>query len=199
MTAVLAPPAPGSRARPLTVFREHPVHWISRTRTAPTTARNPHRKCPARSRTIRGVRPDATPSRGDEIQTEYFVDRRHGADALAALHSCAEHFAHLVLVSELRTVAADDLWLSPSRERDSLGIHFTWANNAKAVMKVLPVVEAALAPFSPRPHWGKWFTFGSEALLEHYPQLPAFRDLAETADPRGKFRNDYLERSLGLG
>lgn len=143
-------------------------------------------------------RPDATPSRGDEIQTEYFVDRRHGADALAALHACAERFAQLVLVSELRTVAADDLWLSPSLGRDSLGIHFTWANDAQAVREVLPVVEAALAPFSPRPHWGKWFTFGSEALLEHYPQLPAFRDLARTADPHGKFRNAYLERTLGL-
>lgn len=143
-------------------------------------------------------RPDASPSRGDEIQSEYFVDRRHSADALAALRACAERFAHLVLVSELRTVAADDLWLSPAQGHDSLGIHFTWTNDAEAVLEVLPSVEAALAPFSPRPHWGKWFTLEGIAIREHYPHLTTFHGLAEFADPSGKFRNSFLERTLGL-
>ncbi|MFC7465584.1 D-arabinono-1,4-lactone oxidase [Brachybacterium sp. GCM10030252] len=143
-------------------------------------------------------RPDANPSRGDEIQTEYFVDRRHGAEALAALRACAERFAHLVLVSELRTVAADDLWLSPSHGRDSLGIHFTWANDPESVLEVLPVVEAALAPFSPRPHWGKWFSLEGPEIQAHYPRLADFRRLAEAADPGGTFRNRFLERTLGL-
>lgn len=143
-------------------------------------------------------RPDANPSRGDEIQTEYFVERRRGPEALAALHSCAERFAPLVLVSELRTVAADNLWLSPARERDSLGIHFTWRNNPQAVLEILPVVEDALADFSPRPHWGKWFTLDGAAIREHYPQLSAFRDIADDADPTGKFRNAFLARTLGL-
>ena len=143
-------------------------------------------------------RPDASPSRGDEIQTEYFVERRHGAAALAALRRCAERFAPWVLVSELRTVAADDLWLSPARGRDSLGIHFTWKNDPQAVLEILPLVEDALADLAPRPHWGKWFTLEGSAIREHYPQLSAFRDLAHAADPSGKFRNDFLARTLAL-
>lgn len=143
-------------------------------------------------------RPDASPSRGDEIQTEYFVERRHGAAALAALRGCAHRFASSVLVSELRTVAADDLWLSPSRERDSLAIHFTWRNDRRSVLEILPVVEEALAEFSPRTHWGKWSTLDPAAIRDHCPKLSAFRDLADAADPTGKFRNDYLARTLAL-
>lgn len=143
-------------------------------------------------------RPDASPSRGDEIQTEYFVDRRHAADALESLRAKSDQFAHLVLVSELRSVAADDLWLSPARGRDSLGIHMTWMNDADAVLEVLPILEDVLAPYSPRPHWGKWFTLEGPALRSHYPRLADFHGLADAADPTGKFRNDYLHRTLGL-
>lgn len=143
-------------------------------------------------------RADRDPSRGDEIQTEYFVDLRDGADALAALHAISDRFAALVLVSELRTVAADELWLSPSHDRDSLAIHMTWRNNAAEVLEVLPVIEAALAPFSPRTHWGKWFTLEGGTIRSAYPHLPEFRSLAEAADPTGKFRNDFLTRTLAL-
>ncbi|MEU2201825.1 D-arabinono-1,4-lactone oxidase [Isoptericola sp. NPDC019482] len=143
-------------------------------------------------------RPDASPSRGDEIQTEYFVDRLCAADALRALREVADRFAHLVLVSELRSVAADDLWLSPTGGRDALGIHLTWRNAPGEVLEVLPVVERALAPFEPRPHWGKWFTLGAAEVAPSYPRLEEFRALAEAADPEHRFRNDYLRRVLGL-
>lgn len=143
-------------------------------------------------------RPDASPSRGDEIQTEYFVERHRAPEALRALHAIADRFADLVLVSELRSVAADELWLSPAYRRDSLGIHLTWRNDPDAVLRVLPVVEEALAPFSPRPHWGKWFTLPGDQVQAQYPRLADFRQLAEQADPRGRFRNDFLQRTLGL-
>ena len=143
-------------------------------------------------------RPDASPSRGDEIQTEYFVDRADAADALRALRAVAERFAPLVLVSELRSVAADTLWLSPSHGRESLGIHLTWRNSPAEVLAALPVVEAALEPFAPRPHWGKWFTLDGDAVRSSYPRAADFRALAEESDPGRTFRNRYLERVLGL-
>ncbi|MBK0331572.1 FAD-binding protein [Brachybacterium sp. MASK1Z-5] len=144
-------------------------------------------------------RPDAEPSRGNEIQTEYFVDRARGAEALDRLRAIAQGFADLVLVSELRTVAADALWLSPSHDRDSLAIHMTWRNDPAAVLKVLPLVEEALAPFDPRTHWGKWFTLDGELIRSQYPRLDDFRSLADGADPTGKFHNEFLRRTLGFG
>ncbi|MGP5714515.1 FAD-binding protein [Brachybacterium tyrofermentans] len=143
-------------------------------------------------------RADKDPSRGDEIQTEYFIARHHGPEALDALRAVSETFADLVLVSELRTVAADDLWLSPSHGRDSLAIHMTWKNDAASVLEVLPIIEAALAPFSPRTHWGKWFTLHPEAIRAEYPRRGEFRSLSDAADPQGKFRNEFLERTVGL-
>ncbi len=98
---------------------------------------------------------DRTPSNGDEIQTEYFVARADAAAALAALRELRDRIAPHLLITELRTVAADDLWLSPAYGRDSLAIHFTWKNQPDAVDALLDPIEAALAPFAPRPHWGK--------------------------------------------
>jgi xylitol oxidase len=143
-------------------------------------------------------RPDATPSNGDEIQTEYFVDREHGAAALRTVRRLAAHIAPHLLVSELRTVAGDGLWLSPTQGRDSLAIHFTWRNHQSEVRALLPLIEAALEPFDPRPHWGKWFAMGVDTVAPKYARLERFRQLADRLDPAGRFRNAYLERTIGL-
>lgn len=142
-----------------------------------------------------------TPSRGEELQTEYFVPREHGAAALAAVRALADRVAPLLLVSEVRTVAADDLWLSTASGRDSLAIHFTWQRRQREVEAVLPALEEALAPFDPRPHWGKLFTAagpgaaGSPSALERtYRALPRFRELVGRWDPAGTFANDWLRR-----
>jgi alditol oxidase len=101
-------------------------------------------------------------------------------------------------VCELRTMAADRLWLSPQYERDTIGIHFTWKREQEAVERVLVEVEAALAPFSPRPHWGKLFLATAADIAPLYERLPDFARLAERLDPRGAFRNAWLEeRVLG--
>ena len=108
----------------------------------------------------RTFRLDAPPSAGgDELQTEYFVDRRHAVDALRMLRSLGDRISPHLHATEIRTVAADDLWLSPAYERDSLCIGFTWRKHPTEVMALLADIEAALAPYEPRPHWGKLFTF----------------------------------------
>ncbi|MGW9194633.1 FAD-binding protein [Micromonospora chersina] len=132
-----------------------------------------------------------TPSSGDELQSEWHVARSDGAAALAALDPAAERIAAVLQVCELRTVAADGLWLSPNHERDSLAVHFTWVGDPVAVAPVLDEVEERLAPFAPRPHWGKLFTRDPAAA---YPRHDDFRALLREFDPAGKFRTASLDR-----
>lgn len=143
-------------------------------------------------------RAEALPSDGDEIQSEYFVPLDAAADALAAVRAVASEIDPVLLVTELRTVAADDLWLSPAYRRDVLAIHFTWRNDNAGVASVLPTIEAALTPFDARPHWGKAFTMSGETIRATLPHVEDFLAAAREADPRGVFRNAYLERTLGL-
>lgn len=128
-----------------------------------------------------------TPSFGEELQSEFFVPRERAAEALAAIQALSDQIAPLLFISELRTVAADNLWLSPQYQRDSLGIHFTWKPDWSAVSAVLPAIEAALAPFDARPHWGKLFLTPSK-----HPKLLDFITLRHEIDPEGKFANAFL-------
>ena len=139
---------------------------------------------------------DRIPSNGDEIQTEYFVPRSQGGDALRAVRALGEKIAPHLIITELRTAAADDLWLSMAYQRDSLIIHFTWKNEPDAVLALLPQIEEALAPFEARPHWGKLNTVDAATLSRLYPRLPEFRALAAEWDPTGAFRNAALDRLI---
>lgn len=139
-------------------------------------------------------RAEFTPSKGDELQSEYFVAREDGPAAFEALRAVADRIAPVLLVGEIRTVAATDLWLDPAHGRDSVAFHFTWVQDIDAVTPVLAVMEEALAPFAGRPHWGKVFVTGSDRLRELYPRYEDFRALAGRLDPAGTFRNDYTRR-----
>ena len=139
-----------------------------------------------------------TPSAGDEIQSEYIVPRRHAIGAIGAMRALAGALRPVLQISEIRTIAADRLWLSPQYERDSVAIHFTWVRDQRAVERVLEDVEHALAPFAPRPHWGKLFLADAAAIARLYPRLPDFSRLAERLDARGAFRNEWLERHVML-
>ena len=140
---------------------------------------------------------DSTPSKGDEIQTEYFVGKADAADALRAVRALAEEIHPHLLVTELRTIAADRLWLSEASERESLAIHFTFKNEPAAVQALCTRIEAALAPFAPRPHWGKVHTVDAAAIADRYPRLPDFQALRAEADPQGKFGGPALDALIG--
>jgi alditol oxidase len=135
----------------------------------------------------------AVPSTGDELQSEYFVPRAQGPAAIEAVRSMSDRIRPLLRVSEIRTVAGDRLWLSPEQGRDTVCLHFTWRPDRAAVEALLADLEAALAPFQARPHWGKLFVASTPAL---YPRLPDFRRLVERMDPRGAFRNRWLEANV---
>ncbi|MFI7488587.1 FAD-binding protein [Micromonospora echinaurantiaca] len=133
-----------------------------------------------------------TPSSGEELQSEYHLPRAAAAEALAALDEVAHLIAPVLQVCELRTVAADELWLSPNQGRDSLAVHFTWVADAAAVLPVVAAVEERLAPFAPRPHWGKVFGLAPDAVAATYPRYADFTALLRRLDPHAKFRTDLL-------
>ncbi|MDQ4036062.1 MAG: FAD-binding protein [Chloroflexota bacterium] len=141
-------------------------------------------------------RMDHTPSSGDELQSEYVIGREGAVEAIAALDRLSGRLAPVVQVSEIRTIAADELWLSPAYHRPSVAIHFTWKPDWESVRAVLPDVERALSPFEPRPHWAKLFTMAGEDVRARYHRMASFLELAARFDPEGKFRNDFLGRLL---
>ncbi|MBX9457716.1 MAG: FAD-binding protein [Rhizobium sp.] len=132
-----------------------------------------------------------TPSNGDEIQSEFHVPRRHGAAAILALAKIRDQLAPMVQVNEFRAVAADDLWMSPQYERDTLSLHFTWLPDEAGVKAAVHHVEEALAPFEPLPHWGK--VFSPAPVGAHYAKLAQFEQLRRRLDPTGKFSNPWIE------
>jgi xylitol oxidase len=139
-------------------------------------------------------RMDHMPSSGDELQSEYLIPRAQAVDALLAIDAIRDRFSALVQISEVRTVAADDLWMSTAFGRATVALHFTWQPDWEAVRQALPTLEGALAPFAPRPHWGKLSTFSPRDVLASYPRHQEFRDLLWRFDPAGKFRNAFVQR-----
>lgn len=140
---------------------------------------------------------DFTPSAGEELQAEYFVPRANAYDAIAAVYDLRKEINPLIQISEVRSIAADNLLMSPCREQDSVTIHFTWKKDWDGVKRVLPLIEAALSRYNVRPHWGKLFTIEPSVLQGRYKTLGEFKALVKKFDPQGKFRNEFLERNLG--
>lgn len=137
-----------------------------------------------------------TPSSGKELQSEYFVPLGRAVEAILAVERLRDQVSPHLLISELRTIAADQLWMSPCYKQDSLAIHFTWKPDWDSVRRVLPVIEKELASFQVRPHWGKLFTIPSAQLQSRYPMLADFKRLAARLDPQARFRNEFLESTL---
>ncbi|WP_077922328.1 D-arabinono-1,4-lactone oxidase [Spirosoma sp. 209] len=137
-----------------------------------------------------------TPSSGKELQSEYFVPRRQAVDAILAVERLRDAISPHLLISELRTIDADDLWMSPCYKQPSVAIHFTWKQDWPSVRKVLPMIESELAPFGVRPHWGKLFSIAPATLASRYEKMADFRQMLQQYDPQGKFRNAFLTQNI---
>jgi alditol oxidase len=136
------------------------------------------------------------PSSGEELQSEFFVARADAADAVAAVRGLAKEIVPLLLISELRTIAGDSLWLSPHEGRDTFALHFTWQRRPAEVERVVAGIEAALAPLGARPHWGKVFTARADAIRPVYRRMADFLALRERLDPEGTFVNGWLREKV---
>ncbi|MEN9611043.1 MAG: hypothetical protein RLZZ628_1857 [Bacteroidota bacterium] len=137
-----------------------------------------------------------TPSSGEELQSEFFVPRQNALDAILALEKKRDWITPQLMITEIRTIAADNLWMSPAYKQDCVAIHFTWKQHIPEVMALLPMIEAELEPFKYRPHWGKLFTIAPSVLHARYEKFPDFLKLLNTYDPKGKLRNAYLDKHI---
>jgi alditol oxidase len=134
-----------------------------------------------------------TPSSGKELQAEYFVPAKNAVDAIMAIQKMGKQIGPHLFISEIRTIAADKLWLSPAYNEDMVAIHFTWKQDWASVSALLPQIEKELSPYNMKPHWGKLFTLTKSVLSSRYPKMQDFRKLVNEYDPGGKFVNDYLK------
>jgi alditol oxidase len=137
-----------------------------------------------------------TPSSGKELQTEFFVDFKHAYEGFMAIEKLNEEVSPHLMITEVRAIAADDLWMSPFYKKTCVAFHFTWKQETEAVMALIPKIEEALAPYNPRPHWGKLFTLKPAVLQSRIEKLNDFKALMQKHDPEGKFRNEFIDVNL---
>jgi xylitol oxidase len=137
-----------------------------------------------------------TPSSGAELQSEYFVPRDEGYAAILAVEQLRDQITPHLFISEFRTIAEDDLWISPCYRRPSMALHFTWKPEWPAVKALLPLIEEKLAPFGARPHWAKLFTIAPSRLRSQYAKMANYQELLARYDPNGKFRNDFISANI---
>ena len=137
-----------------------------------------------------------TPSSGKELQAEYFVPHEHAVEAIQAIQKMGKEIGPHLFISEIRTIDADDFWMSPCYKQPSVTIHFTWKQEWDAVSKLLPAIEKELAPFNAKPHWGKLFTMSPSTLASRYQKMNDFKKVVAEFDSKGKFRNEFLEKNI---
>lgn len=137
-----------------------------------------------------------TPSSGKELQAEYFVPFENAVDAIFAISKLGKQTGPHLFISEIRSIAADEFWMSPCYKRKSVAIHFTWKQEWNDVQRLLPIVEKELAAFNCRPHWGKLFRISPAMLASRYEKMNDFKSLVKKYDPQGKFRNDFLNKTI---
>ncbi|OOQ62329.1 FAD-binding protein [Mucilaginibacter pedocola] len=137
-----------------------------------------------------------TPSTGKELQSEFFIPMKHAVEAISAISKLGKQISPHLFITEIRTIAADELWMSPCYHQQSITIHFTWKPETEAVMRLLPIIEKELAPYNAKPHWGKIFTIAPKALASRYEKLAGFKKVVAQYDPKGKFRNTFLSHNI---
>jgi xylitol oxidase len=140
-----------------------------------------------------------TPSTGKELQSEYFVPIEHAYEAMMAIEKLHEKITPHLFISEIRTINADNFWMSPCYKKTCVAFHTTWKQEVETVMKLIPLFEEQLAPFNAKPHWAKLFTMSPSVLQSRYEKLSDFKQLIKQYDPNGKFRNEFLTKNLYSG
>jgi xylitol oxidase len=137
-----------------------------------------------------------TPSSGEELQAEYFVPRQHAVDAIRAVQTLHEEIRPYLMITEIRTIDEDDMWMSPCYHQPSVAIHFTLTQDMEGVNNLLPKIEEKLSTFNAKPHWGKLFSLSPATLRSRYEKMGDFQKLVKELDPAGKFVNEFIAKNI---
>ncbi len=137
-----------------------------------------------------------TPSSGEELQTEYYVPRRLARAAIEAIWSVQAQIAPLLQISEIRSIAADRIWMSPCFGESAIAFHFTWRKDVAGVGNLLPMLDNLFGEFEGKPHWGKLFHMNSDRLSSVFPRIAEFARAVHSVDPSRKFSNAFMDQLL---
>jgi FAD/FMN-containing dehydrogenase len=161
-------------------------------RTAPTLQRMLTRAIGASERAGPSGRifPSERSVRFEEM--EYEIPAENGLDALrAAVGLVREKRWPIIFPLEFRTVAADDIWLSPMNGRACVSISFHQYARM-AWREAFAGVEKVFQQHGGRPHWAKRHTLTSDDVVRLYPDAGRWGAVRKRVDPAGKFLNDHL-------
>jgi FAD-linked oxidoreductase len=125
-------------------------------------------------------------------EMEYEIPAENGPAALkAAIGLVRDARWPIIFPFEYRTVAADDIWISPMNGRDCISISFH--QYAKMPWReAFAGVEQVFQQAGGRPHWAKRHTLASADVLALYADAPKWGAARKRADPGGKFLNGHL-------
>jgi len=131
-------------------------------------------------------------------EMEYHLPAELGLKALQEVRLAVESkFPEVFFPIECRFIKADDIWLSPFYQRDtiSIAVHRYFSEDHEPLYKA---IEPILQKYQGRPHWGKINTFSNKKFEQAYPKWKEFQEVRQHYDPNGKFLNPYLIRTFGL-
>jgi L-gulonolactone oxidase len=161
----------------------------------PALSRFAARSATRRERVDRSFRVFASPRFVRFTEMEYALPRERAADAVRAVKAILERHP-VSFPLELRFAAGDDALLSPAHARDSayLAVHAYAGMPWEAPFRE---VEALLAAWEGRPHWGKRSFLAAGELEARHPGWAAWQAARAELDPAGVFTNRWAERVLG--
>ncbi|TNC79692.1 MAG: FAD-binding protein [Oleiphilus sp.] len=131
-------------------------------------------------------------------EMEYHLPAETAMEALAEVRSVVEkNFSEVFFPFECRFIAAEEAWLSPFYQQDtvSIAVHRFFEEDFKPMFAA---VEPVFRKYGGRPHWGKLNTLVASDFAQLYPRWQDFLAVRESLDPQGKFLNPYLKKAFGL-
>ena len=138
-----------------------------------------------------------SPRRVRFVEREYAIPRASLGPVITELRRWIDrHDERIGIPIEIRSAAADDLWLSTGYQRENayVAVHHYWR---KDPTRYFAAFEAIVAEHGGRPHWGKTHTLDAARLRQLYPRFDDFLAVRDRLDPGRVFANPYLERVLG--
>lgn len=132
------------------------------------------------------------------VEMEYGIPLEYLPEAVQRVREVTKHLSFPSLFPiEVRVSAADDIALSTGfgRLNGWIAVHqYVGAPYESYFQQVADIMDS----YGGRPHWGKMHYLNAAQLCERYPRWGEFQELRAALDPDGTFRNEYLDRVLGV-